>query len=151
MVPPNYNGPLIKNALVYELETYHGWTALRPIMAGGATPENLAKATALTKKIKVRFDFGEGELFIPAVLSADITGDGRQDLLVQRDEEMLLVYPGEATERLFSKQPIRLELNLPKDRESFVVADLDGDGRDELIVHLKQEERSTLSVFRFDA
>ena len=29
------------------------WTALRPIMAGGATPENLAKATALTKKIKI--------------------------------------------------------------------------------------------------
>ena len=53
MVPPNYDGPLLKNALVYELETNHGWTALRPIMAGGATPENLAKATALTKKIKI--------------------------------------------------------------------------------------------------
>ena len=105
----------------------------------------------LTKKIKVRFDFGEGDLFVPAVLSADVTGDGRQDLLVQRDEEMLLVYPGEGTERLFSKQPIRLELSLPKDRENFVVADLDGDGRDELIVHLKQEERSELSVISFDA
>ena len=105
----------------------------------------------LTKKIKVRFDFGEGELFVPAVLSADITGDGRQDLLVQRDEEMLLVYPGEPTERLFSKQPIRLAISLPKDRESFVVADLDGDGRDELILHLKREERSVLSVIAFDA
>ena len=105
----------------------------------------------LTKKIKVRFDFGEGDLFVPAVLSADVTGDGRQDLLVQRDEEMLLVYPGEGTERLFSKQPVRLNLDLPKDRENFVVADLDGDGRDELIVHLKQEARSTLSVIRFDA
>lgn len=105
----------------------------------------------LTKKIKVRFDFGEGDLFVPAVLSADITGDGRQDLLVQRDEEMLLVYPGEPTDRLFSRQPVRLELSLPKERESFVVADLDGDGRDELIVHLKTEERSLLSVIRFDA
>jgi hypothetical protein len=104
----------------------------------------------LTKKIKVRFDFSEGDLFIPAVLSADITGDGRQDLLVQRDEEMLLVYPGEATERLFSKQPIRLTLSLPKDRESFVVTDLDGDGRDELIVHLEQDEQSVLSVITFD-
>ena len=53
MVPPNYDGPLLKNALVYELETYHGWTALRPIMAGGPTPENLAKATTLTKKIRI--------------------------------------------------------------------------------------------------
>lgn len=105
----------------------------------------------LTKRIKVRFDFSEGDLFIPAVLSADITGDGRQDLLVQRDEEMLLVYPGEPTERLFSKQPIRIPLSLPREREDFVVADLDGDGRDELIVHLKQEGHSVLSVISFDA
>jgi hypothetical protein len=53
LVPPNYDGPLLPNALVYEQETYYGWTALRPIMAGGATPENLAKATALTKQIKI--------------------------------------------------------------------------------------------------
>jgi hypothetical protein len=53
LVPPNYDGPLLPKALVYEQETYHGWTALRPIMAGGATPENLAKATELTKQIKV--------------------------------------------------------------------------------------------------
>ena len=105
----------------------------------------------LTKKIKVSFDFSEGDLFVPAVLSADVTGDGRQDLLVQRDEELLLVYPGESTERLFSRQPIRLEINLPRDRENFLVVDLDGDGCDELIVHLKQEDRSTLSVIRFDA
>jgi hypothetical protein len=53
LVPPNYDGELLPNALVYEQETYHGWVVLRPIMAGGATPENLAKATALTKQLKV--------------------------------------------------------------------------------------------------
>ena len=53
LVPPNYDGELLPNALVYEQETYYGWTALRPIMAGGATPENLAKATELTKQLKV--------------------------------------------------------------------------------------------------
>ncbi len=53
LVPPNYDGELLPNVYVYEQETYYGWTALRPIMAGGATPENLAKATALTKQLKV--------------------------------------------------------------------------------------------------
>ena len=53
LVPPNYDGKLLPNVYVYEQETYYGWTALRPIMAGGATPENLAKATALTKQIKI--------------------------------------------------------------------------------------------------
>ena len=53
MVPPGYDGPLLPGATVYEQETYYGWTVLRPIMAGGATEENLAKATALTKQIKI--------------------------------------------------------------------------------------------------
>lgn len=53
LVPPKYDGPLLENALVYEQETFHGWIVLRPIMAGGATPENLAKATALTKQLKI--------------------------------------------------------------------------------------------------
>ncbi|MGB5890300.1 MAG: DUF1214 domain-containing protein, partial [Thermoanaerobaculia bacterium] len=53
LVPPHYDGELLPNALVYEQKTYYGWTALRPIMAGGATPENLAKATELTKQVKI--------------------------------------------------------------------------------------------------
>jgi hypothetical protein len=53
LVPPNYNGKLLPNALVYKQETYNGWVVLRPIMAGGATKENLAKATALTKQLKI--------------------------------------------------------------------------------------------------
>lgn len=53
LVPPGYNGPLLPNAMVYEQKTNFGWTALRPIIAGGPTPENLAKATALIKKIKI--------------------------------------------------------------------------------------------------
>ena len=52
LVPPGYDGPLLPKALVYEQRTYDGWMALRPIIAD-ASPENLAKATALTKKIKI--------------------------------------------------------------------------------------------------
>jgi len=52
LVPPSYNGPLLPKALVYEQRTYDGWMALRPIIKG-ATPENLAKATALVKQIKI--------------------------------------------------------------------------------------------------
>ncbi|MDO6520208.1 DUF1214 domain-containing protein [Shimia thalassica] len=53
LVPSGYDGPLLKDALVYEQETNFGFAVLRPIIAGGPTEENLAKATALTKQIKV--------------------------------------------------------------------------------------------------
>jgi hypothetical protein len=53
LVPPGYNGKLLPKALVYEQETYNGFAILRPILPGGATEENLKKATALTKKIKI--------------------------------------------------------------------------------------------------
>jgi len=53
LVPPGYDGKLLAGAMVYEQETYYGFSILRPILAGGATPENLAKATALTKQIKI--------------------------------------------------------------------------------------------------
>ena len=52
LVPPDYNGPLLPKALVYEQRTNNGWTALRPIIKG-ATPENLAKAAEFVKKIKI--------------------------------------------------------------------------------------------------
>jgi len=52
LVPPGYDGPLLPKALVYEQRTYNGWVVLRPIIAD-ASPENLAKATAFVKQIKI--------------------------------------------------------------------------------------------------
>ena len=104
---------------------------------------------SLKKQITVRFDFSTGELFIPAVLSGDVTGDGRQDLLVQKGLDTLLVYPGQAGSRLFAKSALKLEMDLPRDRDGFVVSDLDGDGRDELILYIERDEGSVLSVVEF--
>jgi hypothetical protein len=53
MTPPGYDGVLPMAANVYEQRTYHGFAILRPIMAGGATPENLVKATKFAQRIKV--------------------------------------------------------------------------------------------------
>jgi len=52
LVPPGYNGPLVPKALVYEQRTYNGFVALRPIIKS-STPENLAKAAAFVKQIKI--------------------------------------------------------------------------------------------------
>lgn len=41
LVPPEYDGPLLTNALVYRQRTHNGFAVLRPIIAD-SSPENLA-------------------------------------------------------------------------------------------------------------
>ena len=53
VVPEGYRGDLPPRSYVYTQRTNHGFCALRPIMDGGATPENLAKSVSLAKKIRV--------------------------------------------------------------------------------------------------
>lgn len=101
------------------------------------------------KTISARFDFGSGDLYIPAVLGADVTGDGRKDLLVQKGEGTLLVYPGQAGEKMFAKKAIKLSLDLPDSKAGFLVHDLDNDGRDELILTRDNDGNASISVVSF--
>jgi hypothetical protein len=52
IVPPGYRGKLLPKAYVYEQRTHYGFSVLRPIIPD-ASPENLAKATAFVKKMKI--------------------------------------------------------------------------------------------------
>ena len=101
------------------------------------------------KKISARFDFGSGDLFIPAVIVADVTGDGQKDLLVQKGQSTLLVYPGQKSQNMFSKKAIKLSLTLPDSRPGFIVHDLDHDGRDELILTHDGNGNTAISVVSF--
>ena len=106
---------------------------------------------SISKSVSVNFDFSNGELFVPAVLSADINGDGLKDLLVQRGTDTLLVYLAEKSSQLFSKKAIRLKLELPKSRDGFIIEDLNSDGRDELILLLTHSLGDPhISIINFD-
>ena len=106
---------------------------------------------SISKSVSVSFDFSNGELFVPAVLSADINGDGLKDLLVQRGTDTLLVYLAEKNSQLFSKRSIKLKLELPKSRDGFLIEDLNSDGRDELILLLSQSvDDPHISIINFD-
>ncbi|OHX67988.1 DUF1214 domain-containing protein [Flammeovirga pacifica] len=52
IVPENYDGPLLQGAYTYVQRTNNGFCVLRPIIPN-ANQENVDKATALTKKIKI--------------------------------------------------------------------------------------------------
>jgi hypothetical protein len=52
MLPPGYDGELLPGAVTLPQRTYNGFAILRPIIAD-SSPENLEKATAFAKKIKI--------------------------------------------------------------------------------------------------
>ena len=52
ILPPGYRGPVLGGSFTLQSRTYQGWTALRPILRS-PSPENLAKAAAFVKKLKV--------------------------------------------------------------------------------------------------
>ena len=80
--------------------------------------------------------FSEGAISVPAILAADVDGDGRKDLLVQESEDEMRIFAGIDGPDLFAKRGQRMKLPLPRDREEFTVFDLDADGRDDLVLVL---------------
>ena len=111
----------------------------------GQFPE---KPTA-KKIISAQIDFKSGSVSVPAVLTADVNGDGLKDLLVQNDSSELAIYLGEPSDRLFAKGSTKIRLNLPKTSSDYLVHDLDNDGRDELILTIQEEQTTRVSVVRF--
>ena len=112
--------------------------------------DRFPKTPAVEKTVSAKFDFSSGETFIPATLTADITGDGREDLLLQQGKNTLLIYKGNDSSKLFSRKPLKLTLDLPKTGTGILVHDLDHDGRDELILKIKENASTIVSVVRFN-
>ena len=91
----------------------------------------------VVRNIKATFSLSTGDVFFPSVLMADVSGDGLADLLVQDGNDGLLIYPGIASERLFSKDAIEVKAPMPTQPERIQVADLNADGKQDLIVRLE--------------
>ncbi len=88
----------------------------------------------LKREITATFDLRSGDFFFPSVLIADANGDGIDDLLVQEGEDHLNVFPGSGDASLFSKSPTVIDVHMPSDPELVVVADLNRDGKVDLVM-----------------
>jgi len=91
----------------------------------------------VTRKLKVEFDLSTGETFIPSVLVADVTGDGRSDLLIQHGREELRVYEGIAGAELFKRGARKFELEMPDSEDSISLVDLNNDNRKDVMLHFQ--------------
>jgi len=88
------------------------------------------------KKISVDFDMSSGQSSVPVVEMTDIDGDGNKDLILSKDNESLRIYRAtKGARKMFAKKAIEIDLKLPKNGEQVTTADLNGDGKGDLMMH----------------
>ncbi|WP_163933493.1 VCBS repeat-containing protein [Paraferrimonas sp. SM1919] len=104
------------------------------------------KKANVTRQVDLSFSLSSGKSGNPLVKLADVNGDGFKDLLLGDDSEAVDVYFGEGSAALFNKRAASFEVNLPKNSQLVSVADINNDGRDDLLIKFgKQDGQQNLN------
>lgn len=106
-------------------------------MADGVYP---AEPNA-SREITASFDLSSGDVFFPFVLIADVNGDEYADLLVQDGTENLKIYEGEPGAGLFGRRSIDVKVELPNEPELVQLADLNNDGRQDVVMRIQKKNK----------
>ena len=105
-----------------------GWVPLDVVLQGG-------KHALRTDRDQYRQAFNKN-LFI-----GDVTGNGHSDLLIEWTHREMHVYAGMPGPDLFAGQPQKVVVELPNDEEYAWMADLNGDGIKDIVLHHPFEQR----------
>ncbi|MCJ8295442.1 MAG: VCBS repeat-containing protein [Colwellia sp.] len=101
-----------------------------------------AKPT-IQKEVELTFSLSSGQSGSAVVKLADLNGDGLKELILSDDDDELKIYLGKAASKSkksskhnksFKKRSISYSTQLPKDGNLVMVEDLNGDGKDDLLM-----------------
>ena len=99
-------------------------------MKDGTYPEK----PDLQREITATFSLSSGEFFFPSVLIADVDNDGVSDLLIQHGADKLKIYLGGKDGQLFAKRSVDIDVSMPNEPDLIELADLNSDGRMDLVM-----------------
>ena len=116
-------GALLTNSVKIDLGFYE--------MKQGTYP----KTADHVRKITAKFSLSTGEFWYPFVRVVDANGDGLDDLLVQRGDDQVLVFVGDA-DKLFNKTPIKISAPMPKDPDFVSISRLNGDEIEDVVLKI---------------
>jgi hypothetical protein len=101
---------------------------------------------AIKKGVELTFSLSSGQSGSAVVKLADLNGDGLKELILSDDDDELKIYVGNKiskktkkgkkskNDRSFNKRSVSYSTQLPKDGNLVMAEDLNGDGKDDLIM-----------------
>ena len=101
-----------------------------------------AKPT-IQKDVELTFSLSSGQSGSAVVKLADLNGDGLKELILSDDDDELKIYLGKTASKSkksskhnksFKKRSVSYSTQLPKDGNLVMVEDLNGDGKDDLLM-----------------
>ena len=110
---------------------------------------NYGTKPKISKEVELNFSISSGQSGSPVVQLADINGDGLKDLILSNGDDQLRVYMGNKGKRLFAKRSKKFRTQLPQDSGSMIVEDINGDGKEDLIIkHSKLDDKKLQQSFK---
>ncbi|MCJ8302842.1 VCBS repeat-containing protein [Shewanella sp.] len=98
----------------------------------------------ISKEVELSFSLTSGQSGTPVVKLADINGDGLQDLLLSDGDDTLQIFLGSDSDRLFVNRSEKIRVQLPQDGGMVSSEDLNGDGKDDLLIKYGQQDDESL-------